>query len=54
MSGFEVIGMILGTIPLFISAAEHYCEGIDRLKELRSKDTNDSIREFHSDILAEV
>jgi hypothetical protein len=54
MSGFEVVGVVLELIPLFVRAAEQYCEGIDRLKGLRSKDTKDSIREFHSDILAEM
>jgi hypothetical protein len=28
MSGFEVAGIVLGAIPLVISALEHYGEGV--------------------------
>jgi hypothetical protein len=28
MSGFEVVGVVLGAIPLVISALEHYSEGV--------------------------
>jgi hypothetical protein len=34
MSGFEVIGVILGAIPLFISAAEHYNDGLDPIRRV--------------------
>jgi hypothetical protein len=38
MSGFEVVGVVLGAIPLVISALEHYAEGtrtIGRLLEYK-------------------
>jgi hypothetical protein len=28
MTGFEVVGVILGAIPLVISALEHYGDGV--------------------------
>lgn len=28
MSGFEVVGVVLGSIPLLISALEHYSNGV--------------------------
>ena len=31
MSGFEVAGIVLGSIPLVISALEHYAEGVRNL-----------------------
>jgi hypothetical protein len=31
MSGFEIIGVVLGGLPLIISAAEHYREGFEPL-----------------------
>ena len=33
MSGIEAAGLVLGAIPLLISAAEHYREGFEPLKE---------------------
>lgn len=38
MSGFEVAGIILGSIPLVISALEHYSDGVRTLKRWRSYD----------------
>jgi hypothetical protein len=32
MSGIEVAGLILGSIPLLISALEHYAEGVHTIK----------------------
>lgn len=32
MSGFEVAGVVLGSLPLIISAMEHYAEGIAAAK----------------------
>lgn len=29
MSGIEIIGVVLGALPLFLSAAEHYKSGLD-------------------------
>jgi hypothetical protein len=36
MSGIEVVGLLLGVIPLVISAMEHYKEGIDVLADIRN------------------
>lgn len=33
MSGIEVVGLVLGSIPLLISAAEHYKKGFEPLKK---------------------
>lgn len=33
MSGVEIIGLILGGLPLVISAIEHYRDGLDPLKD---------------------
>lgn len=35
MSGFEVAGVILGSLPLIISALEHYAQGIATVKRFR-------------------
>jgi len=32
MSGFEIAGIVLGSLPLFISALEDYREGLQPLK----------------------
>lgn len=32
MSGFEVVGVILGVLPLAISGLEHYAEGVRTIK----------------------
>ena len=34
MSGIEVVGIILGTIPLLISGLEHYAEGIRTMRNM--------------------
>jgi hypothetical protein len=34
MSGFEVAGILLGTLPLLISALEHYAEGVKTMKRI--------------------
>jgi hypothetical protein len=36
MSGVEVIGLVLGAVPLIISALEHYKQGIDVIKDFRN------------------
>ncbi|KAE9372484.1 hypothetical protein N431DRAFT_483268 [Stipitochalara longipes BDJ] len=36
MSGIEVVGLLLGVIPLVISAMEHYKEGIDIITDIRN------------------
>ena len=38
MSGIEVVGLLLAVIPLFISAAEHYRQGLDAGKRCWNKD----------------
>ncbi|KAI1735504.1 hypothetical protein F4680DRAFT_435475 [Xylaria scruposa] len=35
MSGFEVAGLVLGAVPLLISALEHYGDGLSTLKRWR-------------------
>ncbi|KAI1179692.1 hypothetical protein F4777DRAFT_531444 [Nemania sp. FL0916] len=37
MSGFEVVGVVLGTIPLLISALEHYERGINTIQIMRRR-----------------
>ena len=36
MSGIEVVGLLLGAVPLAISALEHYKEGIDVISDFRN------------------
>ena len=38
MSEVEVVGLLLAVIPLFISAAEHYREGLDAGKRCWNKE----------------
>ncbi|TEA17635.1 hypothetical protein C8034_v011830 [Colletotrichum sidae] len=38
MSGFEVAGVVLGSIPLLISALEHYKQGISSIRKWRNYD----------------
>ncbi|CAJ2510792.1 Uu.00g064170.m01.CDS01 [Anthostomella pinea] len=35
MSGFEVVGVVLGALPLIVTALEHYSEGINTIMKLR-------------------
>ncbi|KAF2468960.1 uncharacterized protein BDR25DRAFT_344152 [Lindgomyces ingoldianus] len=35
MSGFEIAGVVLGSIPLVISALEHYAEGVSTMKSMQ-------------------
>ncbi len=45
MSGVEIIGLILGGLPLVISAIEHYRDGLDPLKDyFRYDNTLKSLR----------
>lgn len=37
MSGFEVVGLILGSVPLLISALEHYSDGVSNWKHQCTK-----------------
>lgn len=34
MSGLEVIGLVLGAIPLLISGLEHYAEGVQAIRRM--------------------
>ena len=34
MSGFEVVGVVLGSVPLLISGLEHYRDGIDTIQNM--------------------
>lgn len=36
MSGIEIVGLLLGSVPLVISALEHYKEGIDVISDFRN------------------
>ena len=38
MSGFEVVGVVLAVIPLFISAAEHYRDGLGSIDRFWNKE----------------
>ena len=38
MSGIEVVGLILGVIPLLISGLEHYQDGVRTIQKWRSSD----------------
>ena len=45
MSGIEVVGLVLGGLPLLISACEHYRDGLDPIKDfLRYDSTLKSLR----------
>ena len=45
MSGVEVVGIVLGALPLVISAVEHYHDGLDPLKDyVRYNSTLKSLR----------
>ncbi|KAF8531431.1 hypothetical protein BDD12DRAFT_800092 [Trichophaea hybrida] len=35
MTGFEIVGVVLGSIPLLISALEHYSEGLSTMNDMR-------------------
>lgn len=35
MSGVEVVGLVLGAIPLLISGLEHYAEGVETIRKVR-------------------
>jgi len=37
MSGFEIIGVVLGSIPLMISALEHYERGLMTVRVLQNR-----------------
>lgn len=28
MSGFEIVGVVLGSVPLVVAALEHYADGV--------------------------
>lgn len=38
MSGIEVAGLVLGSIPLLISALEHYADGVSTIQRWRKYD----------------
>lgn len=35
MSGIEIAGLVLGTIPLVVSALEHYADGVETIRAWR-------------------
>ena len=34
MAGFEIAGIVLGSIPLVISALEHYADGVSNRRDM--------------------
>lgn len=53
MSGLEIAGVVLGVIPLFISALEHYEEGLRPLSALRWKSYRRELSKYRSKLSVE-
>ncbi|KAJ4129020.1 hypothetical protein NW768_007549 [Fusarium equiseti] len=51
MSGFEIAGIVLGAIPLLISALEHYADGLSTLQRWRKhkREINSLIRNLETE-----
>ena len=55
LTGVEIIGLILGVLPLFIAAAKPYREGLDTMKTaLRSKFMDEKLEDFYRELEYEV
>jgi hypothetical protein len=50
----EAVGLALAVLPLLISAAEHYREGVDSLQTLNPKIGDDRILEFYEEVAFEL
>jgi hypothetical protein len=50
----EAIGLTLAVLPLLISAADYYREGLDSLQTLRPKIGDDRILEFYEEVAFEI
>jgi hypothetical protein len=51
MSGIEIVGIVLGALPLFISAAEHYREGLGFVRRAIRKHT--FIAQYRDELIAQ-
>ncbi|KAF8535326.1 hypothetical protein BDD12DRAFT_893263 [Trichophaea hybrida] len=36
MTGFEIVGIVLGSIPLLVSALEQYSDGVSTIKNMKN------------------
>lgn len=55
MSGIEVVGLILGVVPLVISGLENYQDGLDITKHtIRSKYRDEALLEFYDELHFEL
>ncbi|KAF7179372.1 hypothetical protein CNMCM7691_008305 [Aspergillus felis] len=50
----EAVGLTLAVLPILISAAEHYREGVDSLQTLNPKIGDDRILEFYEEVAFEL
>jgi hypothetical protein len=50
----EAVGLALAVLPLLISAADYYREGLDSLQTLRPKIGDDRILEFYEEVAFEI
>src|ERR1700726_3150707 len=50
----EAVGLALAALPLLISAADYYREGLDSLQTLRPKIGDDRILEFYEEVAFEI
>lgn len=50
----EAAGLVLAVLPLIISAADYYRDGLDSLQTLGSKTGDDRILEFYEEIAFEI
>lgn len=46
MSGFEVVGVIVGAIPLIVSGLEHYANGVGLCHLLKTIDADEVFSRF--------
>lgn len=53
-SGIEIVGLALAILPLLMSAANYYREGLDSLQTLRTKTGDDRILEFYEEVAFEI
>lgn len=53
-SGIEIVGLALAILPLLMSAADYYREGLDSLQTLRTKTGDDRILEFYEEVAFEI
>jgi Tfp pilus assembly protein PilO len=53
MSGIEVVGLVLGAVPLVISALEHYAEGVETIRRAvrYKKELTDLVHDLQAEYL---